>query len=289
MERERGFIVIQRQIQSSPIWLSLRGDQRMVLLSILLLANWTPGRARWKGRWYEVRRGELADTMANIAEHANTSLAVVRSTVDALLGDDTDVGGNGPFLAQRYPISNTGPSTGPRVLTVVNYNKYQDVEDAPNTGTNPDLTPGSNTGLTQASHRPHTGLAQIEPSKPDQPSKPTSERESGAAARHGLTALPTYAEKFPATAAVIARLAERRIFVKFSKDHADRAAIETDIAQATTGVAADRIASAHALDPHTGIGWFANAIRGRTTPPAKQNRGPVPSSTDFTSPEASTL
>jgi hypothetical protein len=164
-DRERGFIVIQRQILSSALWQSLRGDQRGVMISILLLANWTSSRARWKGEWFEVGRGELAHTIQTIAKHSNASVAVVRSTLAALMADDTRLGGNGPFLTQRYPVPSTGPSTGPRVLRVVNYDKYQSVAWEPRTAASADLAQDP----AQASHRPHTDLAQREPREPLEP------------------------------------------------------------------------------------------------------------------------
>jgi hypothetical protein len=167
-DRERGFIVVQRQIQSSALWLSLNAKQRAVMIQLILMANWAPSRARWKGEWYEVDRGELSHTMATIAAASKVSVAVVRSAIEALMADDRNVGGNGPFLAQRYPVSNTGPSTGPRVLTIINYNKHQDVPESRNTGSNTDPAQVN----AQTSHRPRTDPAQREQDKPDQPVQP---------------------------------------------------------------------------------------------------------------------
>ena len=166
-DREGGFIVVQRQIQSSALWLSLRAEQRAVFIQMLLMANWAPSRARWKGEWYEVKRGELSHTMATIAKEARVSVAVVRSTIDAMMADDRSVGGNGPFLAQRYPVEHTGPSTGPRVLTIVNYNKHQDVPVEARTVADT----GDAQEVAQTSHSPHTDLAQREQEQQEQQEK----------------------------------------------------------------------------------------------------------------------
>jgi hypothetical protein len=159
--REGGFVVLLRKVRSSDLWKSLRADQKGVFVTLLLLANWKPQKARWKDQWYEVARGELGHTLERIAEEAGASVAVVRSTLAVLMADDSAAGGNGPAVAERYPIPNTGPRTGPRVLTIVNYDRLQSVPDDANTG--------SREGLAQASHSPRTDLAEREQREPEEP------------------------------------------------------------------------------------------------------------------------
>lgn len=162
--RELGFVVLLRQVQSSDLWRSLRADQRGVFVQLLLLANWKPRKARWKDQWYEVGRGELAHTLATIAEESAASVKVVRTTLEALMADDRPAGGNGPAVTERYPVPGTGPGTGPRVLTIVNYDRFQSVpEDA---GTGPGTEPA------RVGHRPGTDRAEREPREPDQPGEP---------------------------------------------------------------------------------------------------------------------
>lgn len=165
-DREGGFIVIQRRIQSSDLWRSLRGDQRAVFMTLLLLANWKPAKARWRDQWYEVKRGELSHSMSSIAEEANVGIKVVRTTIEALMADDRQVGGNGPAIVAKYPISGTGPGTGPRILTVVNYDKYQALSGEAGTG--------AGTDPARVGHGPGTDPAQREPFKPVEPSEQRS-------------------------------------------------------------------------------------------------------------------
>lgn len=159
-----GWVVLHRKVRRSELWRSLRADQRGVLVTLLLLANWKPKRVRYGDEWFELRRGELYHTLQTIAGEANCSVAVVRSTIAALMADDREVGGNGPFLSERFPFSDTGSRTGPRVLTVVNYSKYQDPPTEPRTP--------PNTPLAQASHGARTGLAPREQDQPQEPVQP---------------------------------------------------------------------------------------------------------------------
>lgn len=120
-----GFIVLYRKLLDSPVW-TLTDGQRLAFVTMLLLANWKPGKARWRDQWYAVGRGELSFSLDAIAREARVSPKVVRSTVAALITDGT--------LIERYPILGTGPGTGPRVLTFANYSQYQDRPKEEGTG-----------------------------------------------------------------------------------------------------------------------------------------------------------
>jgi hypothetical protein len=91
---------------------------------VLILANWKDGAVLYAGRWHPVRRGELAHSLETIAEEAAVSAKVVRSAVKKFLIDDTQTGGNGPFISVRW--TGTKEGTGLRILTVRNYERWQD-------------------------------------------------------------------------------------------------------------------------------------------------------------------
>ncbi|WP_242394835.1 DnaA N-terminal domain-containing protein [Anaeromyxobacter oryzisoli] len=149
--REVGWVKLWRRLRSSPLWRSLRADQKGVLATLLLLANWKPGQARWHGRPYEVARGELAHSLEEIAEEAGCTVKVVRTTLVALMADDSEFGGNGAFITERYPISGTGPGTGPRVLRIEKYEDFQGgtTETGTESGTD-QARPGHGSGTGRA-------------------------------------------------------------------------------------------------------------------------------------------
>jgi hypothetical protein len=155
--RERGFVTLQRQVQSSPVWLSLTGEQRSVFISLLLLANWVPGRFMYGTEWVEVDRGELAHSLETIAKHAAVSIKVVRTAIAKLLA--------GHVLGTR---AGTPSGKGPRVLRVLNYNAHQSVGDDEGT------PKGTATGTAGARHGHSTGTpgAPIEPEEPREPGEP---------------------------------------------------------------------------------------------------------------------
>lgn len=124
-DREQGFIVIHRKVHSSWLYQSLSAEQRSVFMSLLLLANWREGAVWHAGAWHPVRRGELAHSLATIAEHAAVSVKVVRTALEKMFADDSAAGGNGPFLKTRW--TGTAAGTGLRVLTICKYEEYQTV------------------------------------------------------------------------------------------------------------------------------------------------------------------
>jgi hypothetical protein len=163
--RELGWVKLWRRLRSSPLWRGLRADQKGVVVTLVLLANWKPAQARWHGKPYEVARGELAHSLDEIASEAGCTVKVVRTTLVALMADDSPAGGNGPFVTERYPISGTGPGTGPRVLRIEKYDDFQAAENEPGTG--------SGTDRAQTGHGPGTDRAEREEGKEEK------EREEG--------------------------------------------------------------------------------------------------------------
>jgi hypothetical protein len=263
--RERGFIVLLRRVQSSALWRSLRADQRGVFVTMLLLANWRTAKARWRDQWYAVERGEFAHTLQTIAVEANASVAVVRSTLAALMADDTCAGGNGPTIVERYPIPNTGPGTGPRVLRWVNYARFQDVPDRDDTA--------SHTGLTQVSHGPRTDLAEREPVEQEEPEalSPAGAREAAPLTPRDLGALHRELMRpvvLPETCRLLAEL-ERRGFEAQVPKPAAAKVVEAAILAVTVPVAADRVMALVEADralsvlPRPFLGWYLDAISGR--------------------------
>lgn len=141
--REGGFIKLHRRILSSPDLTGFRGEHFAVFVQLLFLANWKPGHF-WVGKYrVDVDRGELAHSLQQIAKEANTSVRVVRTTIDNLLARGV--------LTVR---NDTPTATRVRVLRVVNYRKYQ---DAPN-----DSDTTSDTKATQQRHDADTTPTPIE-------------------------------------------------------------------------------------------------------------------------------
>lgn len=164
-DREAGFIVLHRRLESWPLYRSLRAEHRHVITTLLFAANWKPG-AFWYGSGeVQVGRGEFAHSLESIAERAGTSIKVVRTTIEKLL--------TAGFLSDA-----TGTRTGrqPRVLRIEKYDDYQSPGHARGTQSG---TQGARKG-----HKAGTQGALIEPEQPEQPGEPEKTAAKAADPRH---------------------------------------------------------------------------------------------------------
>ena len=133
--REGGFVVLHRRIESWPLYRSLKAEQRHVITTILLAANWKPG-SFWYGKsQIFVGRGELAMAEETIADRAGTTRKIVRNVLAKLEAEG--------FLS-RKKVHESGQC--PTVITIKNYDEYQGVEEkgargGPEVG--PDRTKGT--------------------------------------------------------------------------------------------------------------------------------------------------
>lgn len=155
-EREGGFFVTHRRLWSSPVYMSLTGEQRSVFHTLLYLANWKDNPVMLFGEWHTIKRGELFHSLSTIAKASNVSIKVVRGAIEKLLADDSQIGGRGPFLRERTIFAKKGTTEGTtegkahRVLTIVNYCEYQDIPEMEGT---PKGTPKGTEGAHEGHRR----------------------------------------------------------------------------------------------------------------------------------------
>lgn len=155
VDREGGFLVLWRRIQSWPIWRSFTAQQRMVVVQVLFAANYKPSTI-WRGDTEVViARGQFVDTEETIAKRAKVSRKVVRTVYERLEA--------GKFM-EREKGHHAGPY--PRITTILNYDRYQ----------TPEKREGQQEGQSGANIGPTAGQqrAPSEPREPDQPREPVT-------------------------------------------------------------------------------------------------------------------
>lgn len=174
MEREGGFIVIHRRIESWPLYAHLRADQRHVVTTLLLMANWKDSEL-WTLRGpVSVKRGQLVASEYAIAERAGCGRQVVR-TVIALLEREG-------FLARvpafSNPTANPANARTPHLITITNYGRFQSVKDDGGNWANP----AANQKPTQSQPRANLEPTPSEPEEPYEPEEPTGRGAAAAPA-----------------------------------------------------------------------------------------------------------
>lgn len=71
----QGFIRLHRQTLEKPIWLNSTSEQKVIMITCLMLANWTPQKWEWKGKPYECKPGEFISSYASIAKAAGKGIS----------------------------------------------------------------------------------------------------------------------------------------------------------------------------------------------------------------------
>ena len=132
-----GYFLIHRQALDGWLW-ALPLPQFRVALTILAKANWKDGSTWSGGEQVKVARGQLMTSLPKLAEAAGVSIQTVRTSItnlkkaDFLTDQSTD----------RY-----------RLITVTNYERYQDPAGLPNRPSNSSLT-----AQQQPSNSPATAI-----------------------------------------------------------------------------------------------------------------------------------
>ncbi len=124
-----GWIKLHRCLLDKPIWCCSTQEQKIILITILLLANHAEKEWEWKGRKFTCKSGQFITSLPSLAEKSGCSIQNVRTALKRF----RDYG----FLTDES--TNAG-----RLITVVNWEKYQDKEN--------DAT-GEPTGSQQAANR----------------------------------------------------------------------------------------------------------------------------------------
>jgi hypothetical protein len=133
-----GFIVLHRKILDSWVWRLENSDHTKVALQLLLEANWKPTKIMRGGEMIEIPRGSCLVAERKLAERAGVGRQVCRTAIRLLVA--------GGFLTRDL-------THGFSLITIVNYDTYQDRPDDANPAANPPLThdqPTANPRLTRS-------------------------------------------------------------------------------------------------------------------------------------------
>jgi len=122
-----GYIKLHRELLTKPIWLNSTNKQKVILITILMMANFRENDWDWNGNRFTVAPGQIITSLESIAKNCgnDVSLQNVRTALTRFeaLG----------FLTNKSTNKN-------RLITVINWELYQ--QDAPRTNKQ------SNTQLT---------------------------------------------------------------------------------------------------------------------------------------------
>lgn len=115
---EQGYILLARKLRQSPLWKSLKATHRVVMIEILLQAQFKDAEVAVGGEILYLKRGQLATSyqqLVNDIGDKDITVKVVRNAINKLVKHD--------FLAKDEAKARAKKGL---LLTIVNYDTYQD-------------------------------------------------------------------------------------------------------------------------------------------------------------------
>jgi hypothetical protein len=116
-----GFVLLARKIRKSPLWMSLKATHRVVMIELLLQAQFKDGYVSRNGEALFLKRGQIATSYQDLVDDIgdkDIKVKVVRNAIDKLVKHD--------FLAKDEAKARAKKGL---LLTIVNYGVYQDAEN----------------------------------------------------------------------------------------------------------------------------------------------------------------
>lgn len=107
---DNGWIKLYRSLMYDPVWTSANAEQKVVLVTILLLASHEPRQWVWMGQKFELQPGQFVTSLDSLSRKAGVSIRSVRSAIAR-------------FEKLNF-LTNKSTKTG-RLISIVNWSTYQ--------------------------------------------------------------------------------------------------------------------------------------------------------------------
>lgn len=111
-----GWIKLHRKILDSPLWKDCNNNQRLLMITLLLKANHETKKWIFKGQEYEVGPGQFITSLKSLSEDTGLTMSSVQRSLLKL---------------EKYNFSISKSTNKNRLITIVNWEKYQSIEDEP--------------------------------------------------------------------------------------------------------------------------------------------------------------
>ena len=123
----QGWIKLHRCLMYKPIWLESTPEQKVILITLLTMANHTGKEWEWRGERYTAAPGQFITSLDSIAHKCGKGITMqnVRTALKRF---------------EKYEFLTNESTNKNRLITIVNWGIYQGLEDDPNKQTNMQLT-----------------------------------------------------------------------------------------------------------------------------------------------------
>ena len=122
-----GWIKLHRELMRKPIWTCSTPEQKVILVTLLSMANFEEKEWEWKGKRYHCEPGEFITSLKSIAELSGNGVSIqnVRTALARF---------------EKYEFLTSESTNRNRKITIANWGKYQGLESSTNNQPNRQLT-----------------------------------------------------------------------------------------------------------------------------------------------------
>lgn len=127
-----GWFKLHRELMKKPIWLESTPEQKVILITLLSMANHRGKEWEWKGSSYKAEPGQFVTSLESIKDKCGKGISLqnVRTALKRF---------------EKYEFLTNESTKQNRLITIVNWGIYQAREDESNKETNSELTDTSQT------------------------------------------------------------------------------------------------------------------------------------------------
>lgn len=122
-----GYIGLHRCLLDKPIWFNSTPEQKVILITLLLMANHKKSEWEWKGQKFKARPGQFVTSLESIVKKSGNGISI-QNARSALVR----------FEKLEF-LTNESTKTG-RLVTIVNWELYQEYKNEINKDTNREVT-----------------------------------------------------------------------------------------------------------------------------------------------------
>lgn len=155
---EQGWIKLYRELFEKAIWTQSTPEQKVILITLLSMANHKDKQWEWKGEKYTVKAGQFVTSIDSILNKCGKGITT--QNIRTALTKFKKYG----FLTEE--VTKTG-----RLITIVNWRLYQDGILETNKETNNQVTKSQQTSNKEVTNDSQTANKQLTPNKNDKNNK----------------------------------------------------------------------------------------------------------------------
>lgn len=122
-----GWVKLHRILLDKPIWQKSTPEQKVILITLLMMANHRENEWEWQGEKFKVKPGQMVTSLDSIKKECGKGISIrnIRTALNRF---------------QKYEfLTNKSTKTG-RLITIINWELYQGNDDNPDKEDDKDLT-----------------------------------------------------------------------------------------------------------------------------------------------------